>query len=97
MVDSRESARRSASPLRDFKNEEGRGEASRGGGTQSEAEQTFCGRRWNSVEKESGRLPSAVKSGRRGDVSESKPMEDLAPTLTNRRKDLIKIKYSKSK
>lgn len=35
VVDSRESARRSAPPLRDLKNEEGRGEASRGGGTHS--------------------------------------------------------------
>lgn len=51
VVDSRESAQRSDSPLRDFRNEGGAVKLPGGGGTQSGAEQTFCGRRWNCLEK----------------------------------------------
>ncbi|XP_004782334.2 collagen alpha-1(I) chain [Mustela putorius furo] len=98
-VDSRESARRGA-PAAEGREERGgawRGFAGRRD-PQPVAGRTLCGRRRHSVQKESGRLPSAAQSGRRGDVSESKPMKELAATLPNRRKDLpIKIKYSKSK
>lgn len=70
MVDSRESARRSDSPLRDFRNEEGHAEKLPGAEGHSRGpSRHFAGDGGTSWKRG---CPSAVESGRQGDVSEVK-------------------------